>query len=419
MYVTRASTAERRSQSTTLESVLSLGKWMATYREVMLPFPPTRRGWWSQVPSDDRIQEISYAASFMLVVGSDFSWEGIGQIMHYDTRIPTAVGAVVAAGVAYDVWKQSSFTTKTIVNGLNRLFLKDVERESRAEAGAFLAAYITGLPSFPFQPSAVEAMRCELPKHKVTQVDFDRSVPHRLSEDEIEGLYDYLNTPVFVCMLWLRWLVRMASDPQFREFLLTGNGIHRVLVWLLAGVAGEGLVHRQIIASDPRQAYAFLQMVRSMWVLCFLLHDTDVSMGGSIQFNSFRAWLRLWYCASCGNLTTVLNNPTSNLSFQDRSTLFTLLNWTWLTTLCRLHFQFDVTLSAESHIFSFLTQLWCTHCRESECELDPRDDDGRVQWAFSEARALLKDNEQVFEALRRRLESGGATVGDCVQIVER
>lgn len=57
--------------------------------------------------------------------------------------------------------------------------------------------------------------------------------------------------------------LRMAADPDLEDSLLNGNGIHRILVWLLAGVAGEGLVHRQMIASDPRQAYAFLQMVRN------------------------------------------------------------------------------------------------------------------------------------------------------------
>lgn len=56
---------------------------------------------------------------------------------------------------------------------------------------------------------------------------------------------------------------RMAADPDMEDAFLSGNGIHRILVWLLAGVAGEGLVHRQMIASDPRQAYAFLQMVRN------------------------------------------------------------------------------------------------------------------------------------------------------------
>ncbi|CAM9803481.1 unnamed protein product [Scytosiphon promiscuus] len=223
------------------------------------------------VPDDDRTEEISYAASFMVLVGSDFSWEGVGQVMHYDTTIPTVIGTITAAAVAIDVWKRSGCTSKMVLNGMNRLFLKDVERESRAEAGAFLTAYMTGLPCFAFQPSAVEALR-------------------------------------------------MAADPALKESLLNGNGIHRILVWLLAGVAGEGLVHRQMIASDPRQAYAFLQMVRN---------------------------------------------------------------------------------------------------REIGCELDPEDDPDRVQWAFNEAKALLKDNESAFDALRQRLESGGATVGDCVAIIER
>lgn len=57
--------------------------------------------------------------------------------------------------------------------------------------------------------------------------------------------------------------------------------------------------------------------------------------------------------------------------------------------------------------------------RDVGCELDPEDDLERVQWAFNEAKALLKENESAFEALRKRLESGGATVGDCVSIIER
>lgn len=113
-----------------------------------------------QVPDDDRTQEIGYAASFIVLVGSDFSWEGVGQVMHYDTTIPTVIGTITAAAVAIDVWKRAGCTSKMVLNGMNRLFLKDVERESRAEAGAFLTAYMTGLPCFAFQPSAVEALRC-------------------------------------------------------------------------------------------------------------------------------------------------------------------------------------------------------------------------------------------------------------------
>lgn len=66
-----------------------------------------------------------------------------------------------------------------------------------------------------------------------------------------------------VLILFLSLVARMAADPDMKETFLNGNGVHRILVWLLAGVAGEGLVHRQMIASDPRQAFAFLQMVRN------------------------------------------------------------------------------------------------------------------------------------------------------------
>ncbi|CAM9264507.1 unnamed protein product [Choristocarpus tenellus] len=224
-----------------------------------------------KVPTDDRTLEISYAASFVALVGCDFSWEGIGQVMHTDTTVPTVLGLLTAAAVAVDVWKGAGENSKTVLNGLNRLFVKDVERESRAEAGAFLVAYITGLPCFAFQPSAIEALR-------------------------------------------------MMTEPELEEALSSGNGVHRILVWLLGGVAAEGLVHRQSIASDPRQAFAFLQLAR------------DRGLGG---------------------------------------------------------------------------------------ELDPADDEDRINWAFNEARALLKRNEPSFDALRKRLESGGATVGECASLIER
>lgn len=71
------------------------------------------------------------------------------------------------------------------------------------------------------------------------------------------------------------------------------------------------------------------------------------------------------------------------------------------------------------HLMLALPSYCCVRYRGIGCELNPEDDPERVQWAFNEARALLKDNESAFEALRRRLESGGATVGDCVSIIER
>jgi predicted DCC family thiol-disulfide oxidoreductase YuxK len=94
-------------------------------------------------------------------------------------------------------------------------------------------------------------------------------------------------------------------------------------VWLLAAAAGEGLAHRQLIASDPRQAATFLQLALDK---------------GLIQQSSVIAEQQ----------------------------------------------QADVLL-----------------------------------WAFNEARELLKEHSAVFEALRKRLETGGATVGECVSLIEK
>lgn len=208
----------------------------------------------------------------MALVGSDFSWEGVGQVMHYDTTIPTLIGAATIAAVAVDVWKLSGSSSKLVLNGLNRMFLRDVERDSRAEAGAFLAAYLTGLPCFAFQPSAVEALRCAVSDNSLLMVQhlFPRRATVHYTAVTSSMLRRKLNctkAKSSSAFLASAFPPRMAADPNFREAMMCGNGIHRILVWLLAGVAGEGLAHRQMIASDPRQAYAFLHMVRNRSVM--------------------------------------------------------------------------------------------------------------------------------------------------------
>lgn len=53
--------------------------------------------------------------------------------------------------------------------------------------------------------------------------------------------------------------------------------------------------------------------------------------------------------------------------------------------------------------------------RNQEFEVDG---DVMLSWAFQEARRLLNNNSQLLEKLRKRMESGGATVGDCVSLLE-
>ena len=48
----------------------------------------------------------------------------------------------------------------------------------------------------------------------------------------------------------------------------------------------------------------------------------------------------------------------------------------------------------------------------------PEADDARALWAFAQARAILRQNEPLVDALLRTMEGGTATVGDCVALVE-
>lgn len=226
------------------------------------------------IPQDDRSTDMAYAGAFVSVVSFDFAGDGLAPALHYDASIPMLLSLATAAAVGYDLLKGGAAFTRRVMLGLNRLFTRDVDRESRAEAAAFLVAYLCGLPSFAFQPNVLEALR-------------------------------------------------MVSTLEEERAALSGSaGLHRALVWLLAGPAGEGLAHRQLIVSDPRQGATFLQLARERGIIY------------------------------------------SNVEGED-------------------------------------------------------DSNDKLVWAFNEARRMLQDNADVYEALRKRLETGGATVGECVSLIER
>lgn len=104
----------------------------------------------------------------------------------------------------------------SVVRGLTRLLTVDAERECACEAAALYAAYMLGLPCFSFRPNALEA-----------------------SVLVVESTKD-------------------DDDNSGSASLLSGTGIMRVLVWLMAPVAMESMKHAQLIVSDPREAEGFL-----------------------------------------------------------------------------------------------------------------------------------------------------------------
>ncbi len=221
------------------------------------------------VPSDDRSWEVGAGVGALAVVGGALGWEALGPLFHQDTAPASVLLLLVAAAAVLDVTQRDGREVRLALAGLNRLFLRDPEREARVQAAAFLSAYLLGLPCFCFGPTVLEAAR--LP----------------------------------------------AEVDDFREALGSTAGLNRLLVYLLAPVAAEAANHVQLVASDPRQARALVQLFRE-------------------------------------------RNP-------------------------------GVEVDAEGVL---------------------------LPWAFREATRLLQANGGLLEKLRQRMESGGATVGDCVSLLE-
>ena len=56
---------------------------------------------------------------------------------------------------------------------------------------------------------------------------------------------------------------------------------------------------------------------------------------------------------------------------------------------------------------------------ENNLEVDAQERDDLLQWAFTEADVLLRDNQKVVKELAQRLEGGAATIGDCIALLEQ
>mmetsp|Transcript_23762 Transcript_23762/g.30784 ORF Transcript_23762/g.30784 Transcript_23762/m.30784 type:complete len:414 (-) Transcript_23762:278-1519(-) len=163
------------------------------------------------VPTDDRQAETSASLVFLALLLLDLGWQGIGSLTQNESLIPTLLFWALVGTLVYDIINGAGKISGSVAAGLNRLFLKDFEREAQCEAASFLVAYGLGLPCFCFKPNVLEALK-------------------------------------------------MVQNNQ--GDLQSLGGVQRLLVWLMAPVAAESATHKQMIVSDPRQATAFLKLVR-------------------------------------------------------------------------------------------------------------------------------------------------------------
>ena len=56
---------------------------------------------------------------------------------------------------------------------------------------------------------------------------------------------------------------------------------------------------------------------------------------------------------------------------------------------------------------------------EDNMEMDEEERNDLLQWAYTEADVLLRDNQRVVRELAERLEGGAATIGDCIALLEQ
>ena len=161
------------------------------------------------VPADDRAAEISAALAAGGVVVLPALFVFASGPLGFDA-LPEELWLVLATALAgLDVTQNGGAVTSKVGDGFDRLLSSDPRRDAECEAASFATAYWLGLPCFPFSPSALEA-------------------------------------------------ADLLEDGDADE-----GTVHALLVWLLSGVAAERRKHRKLVSSDPRQANAFLALLRS------------------------------------------------------------------------------------------------------------------------------------------------------------
>eukprot|EP01039_Chlorochromonas_danica_P002026 gene2025-2209_t len=240
-----------------------------------------------QLPTDSREEEVFYATSIATAVAA---WVGLelGGIFSHDLHLWTNLYSCLLLLVgSLDVIFQKAKTLRLAVAGLERLVLRDEERQAHVDASAFLVGYLLGLPCFCYKPEVNEALKMlqGLPDN----LDVYKQVPYRRQQNQRKasggsgwGLDQMLSQ--------FKSKVPAASPPSTNTSLsqsssssplteesipstrtevqvtaaesILNNG--RVLIWLLTPVAAESQRYGQTILSDPRRSKELLKMVASI-----------------------------------------------------------------------------------------------------------------------------------------------------------
>lgn len=229
-----------------------------------------------QLPTDSREEEVFYATSIATAIAA---WLGLelGGIFSHDLHLWTNLYSCLLLLVgSLDVIFQKAKTLRLAIAGLERLVLRDEERQAHVDASAFLVGYLLGLPCFCYKPEVNEALK--MLQGSPDNLDVYKQVPYRRQQSQKKasggsgwGLDQMLSqfkskVPAAPPSSANATLLQSSSSslrtaesiPSTRTDVpvtaaesILNNG--RVLIWLLTPVAAEYQRYGQTILSDPRR----------------------------------------------------------------------------------------------------------------------------------------------------------------------
>jgi hypothetical protein len=248
--------------------------------------------------TDDRETEVLYASAISVSVALYVALQVVGWIDHDVHPWATLWGCgLVLAGTGDAVLAQGK-SLKKAVAGLERLSLRDKEREAHTEAGAFVVGYMLGLPCFCFQPDVGEALKLLRTSPGALDV-YKQPVAALAAQRAISGVGAGTGVGVGMGAKGLFSLTPAAKRPSspsqqsqmptppvtsssigskeesnarlLRQVLDVDSsarpdlqGLARLLVWLVAPVAAETAKYGSSVMSDPRRGRKLLEVLDAL-----------------------------------------------------------------------------------------------------------------------------------------------------------
>lgn len=365
----------------------------------------------SKMMSDDRETEVVAAASVGVSVVLFFMLQVVGWIDSDVHPYATLWGCALVLAGAADVLLSQGGILKKAAAGLERLSLRDKQRDAHTEASAFLVGYLLGLPCFCFQPDVTEALKLlrsspgalDVYKQPVALAAAKKAVGTGSGGSGGNSPASFFSLMALPSSSAFRLTPASASakkvvpsppanQPQtsqnqqqqpppsndskeaanarlLRSFLdVDANakadlqGLSRLLVWLVAPVAAENIKYGSSVVSDPRRGRKTLEALESLQQVARKRASgagasSDVGLGGSSDLLA-------------GGVGGAGEGSPTGLE------------------------ELQLPSSAE-------------------------DREALVQWAYNEASLLIRRYGELLEALSDYVQSGTASIGECALLIEQ